>query len=81
MRWLLQEPEVVIKTCCHLVDIFCNYNLTEGVYGRLQLTRGQDALSMTARLKKGTGVNTGEINYKHTQLARCQSKHKFSTHA
>ena len=31
---------VVIKKCCHLVDIFCNYNLAEGVYWHLQFTRG-----------------------------------------
>lgn len=37
--WYQLELELGIKKCCHLVDIYCNYNLTTGAHWHLQFTR------------------------------------------
>ena len=71
---LLQEPERSSKSAATL----WTFPVTTTWPKAPPIHKGAGVLSMC--LKEGPGVNTREINCKHTQLARCQLKHKISTH-
>ena len=74
LRLCLQVgPELGIKKCCRLVEIFCNYNLATSTYWHLQFTRPVGLLR-PAPLRECPLEGFAEINSKHNKLSINQLK-------